>query len=566
MSFRKALLLAAGRGSRLGPATEQVPKPMLRVRGRPLLARHVEQLVAAGVEEIWINLHYRGGVIRDYFRDGSGWGARIRYSEEDTLLGTAGALKRLEGEFSGGDFFVVYGDNLGACDYRALAAAHRPGTLLTIAVCHQDEVAASGITELADDGRILRFLEKPPPGEQFSHWVNAGFCAASPALLPLLPAGVSDFGHDVIPQLLATGRVIRGFRLAAAVEGIDTPERLAAADLLGVAVIGAGRMGARRAGIIRESPGCRLLWVVDPDAERAQQLAGRCGAQICAEWTEVFADPRVDCAIVATTNDLLASISRAALQAGKHVLVEKPAARHAAELEPLLEVAARRRLVLKSGFNYRFHPAIRRARELLQAGAIGRLLHLSARHGHGGRLGLEQEWRADPARAGGGQLLDQGSHLVDLFRWFANEEIASAQATVTTEFWPIQPLEDAAWCLLRTSSGVACSLHVSLVEWKNRFQFEAVGERGSLAVEGLGGSYGPERLTIIRRPPEFGMPEVETVTFDNPEQCWADEWAEFVAAVREDRPPLGDGRDSLAALRVIEACYRSSRESRTVEC
>src|SRR5712692_8963369 len=221
--FRTALLLAAGRGSRLGALTDRIPKPMLRVRGKPVIERHVEQLAAAGVEEIWINLHHQGRVIREYFDNGDRWGVRIRYSEEREVLGTSGALKNLEKEFSAGGFFVVYGDNLAACDYRALAAAHSPGTLLTVTLCHNDEVSSSGIAELSDDGRILRFQEKPRPGEEFSHWVNAGIYAASPALLGLLPAGASDFGRDVIPALLASKTIVRGFVLPAAVEGIDTP-------------------------------------------------------------------------------------------------------------------------------------------------------------------------------------------------------------------------------------------------------------------------------------------------------------------------------------------------------
>jgi predicted dehydrogenase len=555
MSFQKALLLAAGQGARLGAATRDTPKPMLRVRGRPVLERHVEQLAGAGVREIWINLHHRGEVIREYFGDGSRWGLRIRYSPEETLLGTAGALKKLASEFRDAPFFVVYGDNVGTCDYAALASAHRPGTILTVALCHQDDVSQSGIAELSADDRMLRFVEKPGPGEEFSHWVNAGFYAASPELLSLLPEGASDFGRDVIPRLLGTGRMVRGYCLPVSVEGIDTPEMLAQADVLGVAVIGAGRMGARRAAVAKAA-GCRVEWIVDPQEERAAQVAVECGARAVSRWQTAVNHPRVDCVVVATPNHLLAPVTLAALEAGKHVLVEKPAARNAAELIPVIAAAARAGVVCKAGFNYRFHPAVRRAWELLRAGEIGRLLHIVARHGHGGRLGLEKEWRADPKVAGGGQLLDQGVHLLDLCRWFAGEEFPRVQAVMATEFWPMA-VEDTAFCLLRTAGGATCSVLVSLVEWKNRFLFEAVGEKGSLVVEGLGGSYGPERLTIIRRPPEFGVPQVETEEFENPERCWTDEWADFTAAIREGRRPLGDITDSLAALRLVEACYQA---------
>ncbi len=569
-SFSKALVLAAGQGSRLGPATREIPKPMLRVRGRPVLERHVEQLAAAGVTGLWINLHHQGQVIQDHFGDGKPWGIHIQYSHETTLLGTSGALKKLEPEFAASPFFVVYGDNVGSCDYVALAQAHRPGTLLTIALCHQDDVSTSGIAGLDADGRVLRFVEKPAPDQEFSHWVNAGFYALSPELLPLLPSGASDFGRDVIPRLLAEGRTLRGYCLPVPVEGIDTPEMLARAGVLRVAVIGAGRMGARRAAVARAA-GCRVEWVVDPQTERAECTAGFSPrgasaplpavglARVAADWKEAIEDPQVDCVIVSTPNHLLAPVSLAAVGARKHVLVEKPAARNAAELEPVVELAGRNRVVCKAGFNYRFHPAIHRAHQLLHGGEIGKLLHLIARHGHGGRLGLEKEWRADPQIAGGGQLLDQGVHLLDLCRWFAGAEFTSVQAVVATEFWEIAPLEDTAFCLLRTASGVTASVLVSLVEWKNKFHFEAVGERGSLLVEGLGGSYGPERLTVIRRPEQFGVPQVETQEFSNPDQCWTDEWAEFTAALQEGRQPLGDVSDSLAVLRLVEDCYRAGR-------
>src|SRR5207245_771666 len=145
-----------------------------------------------------------------------------------------------------------------------------------------------------------------------------------------------------------------------------------------------------------------------------------------------------------------------------------------------------------------------------------KLLHGSARHGHGGRSGLEKEWRANAQLAGGGELLDQGVHLIDLVRWFAEDEVAGVQASLGTDFWPIQPLEDHAFAWLHLTRGARFSLEVSLTQWKNLFYFELVGERGSIAIEGLGGSYGPERLTLIRRPERFGVPEVETETFGDP--------------------------------------------------
>src|SRR5439155_4723395 len=156
----------------------------------------------------------------------------------------------------------------------------------------------------------------------------------------------------------------------------------------------------------------------------------------------------------------------------------------------------------------------------------------TARHGHGGRIGLEKEWRARPEVSGGGELLDQGVHVIDLVRWFAEDDVVGVEAALRTDFWPIQPLEDHALAWLDLRRGAQFSLEVSLTQWKNLFYFELVGERGAIVIEGLGGSYGPERLTLIRRPPQFGVPEITTETFADPDRCWLAQWEEMELAIR----------------------------------
>jgi predicted dehydrogenase len=245
--------------------------------------------------------------------------------------------------------------------------------------------------------------------------------------------------------------------------------------------------------------------------------------------------------------------------------VEKPAALRSADLEPLVQLARERGLVYQAGFNYRFHPVMERAKSLLREGAIGRLLHGSARHGHGGRLGLEHEWRSRAEVSGGGELLDQGVHLIDLVRWFSADEVAGVDSALRTDFWPIQPLEDHALAWLHLRGGARFSLEVSLTQWKNLFYFELVGERGSIVIEGLGGSYGPERLTLIRRPEGFGVPAVETETFDDPDRCWLAQWEALERAIRCGEDVNGAAADSLASLRIIEACRQSSDQRKRVE-
>src|SRR5262249_48145785 len=244
---------------------------------------------------------------------------------------------------------------------------------------------------------------------------------------------------------------------------------------------------------------------------------------------------------------------------GKHVLVEKPAARSAEELAPVTEAARRAGLVVKVGFNHRFHPAFQKARELVDTGAIGPLLYVRGRYGHGGRLGYDREWRADPAVAGGGELLDQGVHLIDLSRWFLGDFV-SVDGHIGTYFWKM-PVEDNGFLLLRTATGQVAWLHASCTEWKNLFCFELFGRDGKLQIDGLGGSYGTERLAYYRMQPQMGPPETTIWEYPGEDASWRDEFAHFVDCIETRRRPLGTLDDALAALDVVGRVYGRSGHS-----
>jgi predicted dehydrogenase len=253
-------------------------------------------------------------------------------------------------------------------------------------------------------------------------------------------------------------------------------------------------------------PGGRLAACTDLDYGRADALAGSCpGAVAERRWQDAIARADVDIVIVATTNDALAAVSLAALNAGKHVLVEKPAARSVSEVQPLVGAARRRDRLVRVGFNHRYHPALLKAREIVDSGALGPLMFVRGRYGHGGRVGYDKEWRADPDVSGGGELLDQGVHLVDLSRWFLGP-FTTIEGFAATYFWNM-PVDDNAFLTLRTATGSCAFLHVSCSEWKNLFSLEIYGRDGKLAIDGLGGSYGVERLTWYRMLPEMGPPD-----------------------------------------------------------
>ena len=329
-----------------------------------------------------------------------------------------------------------------------------------------------------------------------------------------------------------------------------------------VGIVGCGQIGRRRAAVVRQSSVDDLVIVADVDHGRSTALATEFDCLAATGWPEVVARDDVDIVVVSTTNNWLAPITVAALQAGRHVLCEKPPGRSAEEASQMLQAARASGRTLKIGFNHRHHAAVWKAKELLDQGSIGEPLFIRCRYGHGGRPGYEHEWRAAPAISGGGELLDQGIHAIDLFRWFLGD-FHEASGYTGTWFWDM-PVEDNAFALFRTGDGRVASLHASWTQWKNVFSLELFGRDGYLIVEGLGGSYGSEQLTWGRRRPQSGPPDEEHFTWPGADDSWADEWREFTSAIREGRQPLANGHDGWQAMRMVRAVYESAREGRAV--
>ena len=323
---------------------------------------------------------------------------------------------------------------------------------------------------------------------------------------------------------------------------------------LGVAIVGCGLIGKKRALALGDA---RLVACADLDRGRAEALARNAtGVAATDDWRAAVDRPDVDIVAVATTNEMLAEISQAAVMAGKHVIVEKPAARSVEEIEPLLVAARSAGCLVRVGFNHRYHPALQQAHSLFGAGALGELMFVRGRYGHGGRIGYDQEWRADPIRSGGGELIDQGVHLIDLSRWFLGE-FAVVDGFAHTYYWQM-PVDDNAFMLLRTAANQTASLHVSCTEWKNLFSLEIYGKHAKLHIEGLGGSYGVERLSYYRMLPEMGPPETTIWEYPRGDQSWALEFEEFLEDIRLDREPSAGLTDARAALAVVDKIHAMS--------
>lgn len=322
----------------------------------------------------------------------------------------------------------------------------------------------------------------------------------------------------------------------------------------GAGIIGCGLIGQKRAKALGTDG--RLVACADIDIGRAEHLAKGSGAKVFIDWRAMIELPEVDIVVIATLHDSLAEITLAAIEAGKHVLVEKPAARNPAELEPVMAAAERHGVKVHVGFNHRYHRALRKAKDIVDSGELGELMFIRARYGHGARLGYDKEWRANPVLSGGGELIDQGPHLIDLSRWFLGN-FTEVQGFAHTYYWDM-PVDDNGFMILKTPTQQVAFLHASCTEWKNLFSMEIYGRVGKLDISGLGGSYGVERLTHYKMLPEMGPPETTAWEYPMGDDSWEVEMAELYDDIRLNRVPAAGLGDAYAALKVIEQIYKES--------
>ncbi len=319
----------------------------------------------------------------------------------------------------------------------------------------------------------------------------------------------------------------------------------------GLALIGCGLIGQKR---LANLPPGSIKITCDLNLEKAQRLAVQApGCKATASADEAFNAPEVGAVIIATLNTSLAPLAIKAAKAGKHVLLEKPAAVRLSELTALETAAQENEVLVRVGYNHRYHPACLKALEILRSGALGPMMFVRGRYGQGGRLGYEKEWRADPKLSGGGELIDQGVHLIDLARLFLGE-FDQIEGHTSTLFWDM-PVEDNAFISLRNAHGNTAWLHVSCTEWKNLFSLEIYGRNAKLHWEGLGGSYGVERLYHYQMRPQMGPPDTTIYEYPRGDDSWKLEMVEFFEDIRLMRTPVPGLKEARSALQVVETLY-----------
>jgi predicted dehydrogenase len=327
--------------------------------------------------------------------------------------------------------------------------------------------------------------------------------------------------------------------------------------MMNFGIIGAGLIGKKRGEAIHALGG-KISAVFDVDQKRASALASEFNSTAEASLDSLLEHKEIEHVVIAAYHNELPKLTTQALRAGKNVLVEKPAGRISAEIKSIREEAQRSKRTVRVGFNHRFHPALLDAKKIVESGTFGPLMYIRARYGHGGRIGYEKEWRANPKLSGGGELIDQGSHLIDLSRWIGNGDFHREWSKAERHFWQM-PVDDNAFLFLKSSDGLRSAfLHASCTEWKNLFHFEIFCKAAKIEVTGLGRSYGAEELKIWKMLPEMGPPDLETRSYPGPDTSWESETKAFLDAVSGKASFCGTLEDAEENLRIIEETYRHS--------
>jgi predicted dehydrogenase len=333
-----------------------------------------------------------------------------------------------------------------------------------------------------------------------------------------------------------------------------------------LALIGAGGIGKQWADAIKKTNHATLGLIVDVNVQGAKEIAAQFpNCIVSSDWHDAAKNKNIDAAIVATPHKWLAPISYGMLAAKKHVLCEKPCGIHPQEVGKNVAAAKKNKILYVPGFNHRYHPAYLEAHKIFEKGGIGTPTFIRARYGFGGRPGYNKEWRFKKSVAGGGELFDQGVHMIDMARWFMGD-FKTIYGFTENMFWG-GDVEDNGFVLMRTSKGQVAQIHVSWTNWDWVHSFELYGDKGYLIIDGLDKRYhGPERLVWGRRDKTFARPIEKRFEYANETKhdSLERELAAFIGAIgsRTHARTIPRGEDVYEAMKIVETIYQKNHGKR----
>lgn len=330
---------------------------------------------------------------------------------------------------------------------------------------------------------------------------------------------------------------------------------------LKVAISGYGKMGKIREKFISSNKDTELIGVYEPNEDLTHDISDK--TLICSSYEELL-DRKPDAVFICAFNNVAASYTKQALKLGIHVFCEKPPARTCEELLEVIEIEKESNCVLKYGFNHRLHYSVIEAKKMIDSGALGEMLWIRGVYGKAGSIDYCKNWRNYKPYSGGGILLDQGIHMLDLFHFLSGCKFDVASSVLSKSYWDVD-VEDNAFVTLRSDKLIA-TIHSSATQWRHKFSLEICFSEGYLVLDGIlseSRSYTPETLVIGRREFEditfaMGKPAEKIVWFEN-DDSWKKELEEFVLAVLGRKPvENGTSNDAYQVMNLVENIYRES--------
>jgi len=328
-------------------------------------------------------------------------------------------------------------------------------------------------------------------------------------------------------------------------------------DLLRVGIAGYGVVGQRRRQYIDNHP--KLNTVALSDIKFTRDYVDE-GVKIFRNYHDLF-NEGLDILFVSLPNYLAPEVTINGLNNGCHVFCEKPPGKNVKDIVQVREIEAKfPNLKLKYGFNHRYHDNVRYALKCIQEGTLGGVINLRGVYGKSQIISFESDWRTKRVQAGGGILLDQGIHMLDLMRMFCGE-FHDIHSFVSNAHWR-HDVEDNAYALMRTKSGVIASVHSSATQWRHKFNLEISLEKGLIVLGGIltgSKSYGDETVTVFKKG-NVGNDLETTIKFSE-DVSWAAEISEFADEIFEDAPVgTGNSRDALMTMELVEKIYRADSQ------
>lgn len=331
--------------------------------------------------------------------------------------------------------------------------------------------------------------------------------------------------------------------------------------ILKCGIVGYGYMGEIREKVIKENPRLDLVGIIDTDPSVREKIAS------CETFysLEKLFERNIDIIFVCTPNIYSPEICIKSMNRGIHVFCEKPPGRNMEDVGRIIK-AENNQVKLMFGFNHRFHPGIIKAKVVVDSGRLGKIINIRGLYGKSGGKNYRDSWRNKKEIAGGGILLDQGIHVLDLFRYFCGD-FEYVKSFINNSFWKFD-VEDNAYVILKNKKGQNAFFHSSATMWNHTFKIEITLEEGYIIVDGLlskTGSYGRERLVIGKRQFEdeasaIGNPEEEVTYFDR-DLSWNLEVEEFIKCIDQDKKvTISSSEDALKVMEIIEKAYRNARE------